>query len=105
MSECRLQEPLSDEIRKATVGRGGVRVVLHREPKVTVRLLAGELDDVLARAQELDHGQREIREPAGIRLAALSEEGFERLRAGSRGQVSPEACGQLDEAPPPLGGA
>ncbi len=47
-------EALRDEVREAPVRRGRVRVVAHREPEVPVRRGARQLDDVLARAHQLD---------------------------------------------------
>ena len=54
-----------------------MQVISHREPEVSVRVLPGKLDDVLARTQELDHREGEVGKPYGIRLAALVKELFE----------------------------
>jgi len=75
--DSRLDQPLRDEIREAPVGRRGVGVILYRQPEVPIGPLTGGLDHVLARAQELDHRERQIGKSRGVRLAAFCEELFE----------------------------
>ena len=49
IAERRLHEPLRHEIGVAAVGRGGVRVVVRREPEVAARILARQIERVDAR--------------------------------------------------------
>src|SRR5689334_24619700 len=56
----RLHQPVRDEVRKAPVRRGGMRVVLHRQAEMPDGLLSRFLQHVLARSHGLDDGQRQI---------------------------------------------
>jgi len=98
-----LEQPLRDEIRESPVRRGGVGVVLHGEPEVSVRLRARKLEHVLACAQELDHGERDIGEPHRVGLAALCEKLLQRARVGLPRQAIPRLRGKLDDPLPAFG--
>jgi len=52
--ERRLQQALRNQIRKAPVRRGRMGVIIDRKTEVSLRRVTGQLEHVLARAQELD---------------------------------------------------
>ena len=70
---------------------------------MAVALLARDHDGVLARAQQLDDGQREIGKAVGIGGAALAQERFERAGVRRGRQRPAELAADLDDAVPPLG--
>ena len=82
-----LHEPLGHEVRVAAVRRRGVGVVLHRQAEVARRRLPRQLDAVLARAEQLDDGEREIREAQRDRRRAASAG-----RPGARARSAPPAA-------------
>ena len=100
--ERRLEEALREKVREAAVRRRRVRVVPHREAEVALGGLAGEIQDVLARTEELHHAEREIGEAQGIGRAAPGEEPLERARIGRRRQPLAELAGELDDPAPAL---
>src|SRR5258708_25025557 len=64
--QCRLHEALADQIREAPVRRGGVRVVAHGEREVAGGLVARAWQRVLALAEQLHDGARQVPEALGI---------------------------------------
>jgi hypothetical protein len=99
-----LQEAVGDEVGVAPVGGSRVGVVAHGEAEVARRLVSGEVDRVLARSQELDHRERHLRKALGVRRPAFLQESGEGAGVGLRRQPLAEAGGDLDDAPPALGG-
>ena len=71
--ERRLEQTLRQQIGIAAVGRRRVRVVLHGEPEMAGRLAARRIDDVLARSEQLDDRQRQIRK--AVRIGVLPRGG------------------------------
>ena len=53
--EHRFNQPLRDHVGEAAVGRGGVRVVLNRETKMSGRNIAGSLQNIFAGTNEFDN--------------------------------------------------
>jgi hypothetical protein len=74
------QEPLHEEIGKATVRRGGMGVVLHRQRKVAGCFAAGEIERVFAAPDEFDDRQGKVGELLWGGGAATVQETFERDR-------------------------
>ena len=69
------------------------------------RRLIGLHQNVLARAHQLDHGQREIGKVVGVLLLLREQEVVEGLGVGLGGQRCAQSRGQLDDAVPALGRA
>ena len=103
--ERRLEEALGDEVGESPVGRRRVRVVPHGEPEVSVGRAARRVEDVLARAEELHHREREIGEARGVRPASRGEERLERARVRRPWEPLAEVRRKGDDALPALGGA
>ena len=77
-----LQHSLTHDVRKAAIGRGGVGVVLHRQPEVAGRNFVGLYQHVLAGAHELDNGQGEIGKVIGILFLLCEQKIVERFGVG-----------------------
>jgi hypothetical protein len=79
-----------------------VRVVAHREPEVFRSAYAGHSEGVFARAEELDHREREVGEEVRRGRAARVQEFVERPRIGLGGERRSHLDGERDDAVPPL---
>jgi len=62
----RFDQPLRDDVGKAPVGRGRVRVILHGKSEVPLLGIARTLQNIFARSNQLDDRQREVGEVIGI---------------------------------------
>ncbi len=100
-----LEQPLRDEVGKAAVGRRRVRVVAHGEAEVADRRLARPLDDVLARAHQLDDHERQVREPQRVGLRRFMQKRLERAGVRLRRQLLAVLGGDRDDPLPALGRA
>jgi len=85
-TQDRLEHAQRDQVGKATVRCGGVRVVAHRQAEVADRCGARLLHHVLARAHQLDDDQRQVRKAQRVGLVAPREKGLERMRIRLLGQ-------------------
>src|SRR5262249_409732 len=75
-----LEQPLRDQVGEPPVRGRRVRVGPPRQAEVADGRLARPLDDVLARAHELDDNERDVGEPKRVGLAPRGEKVLERLR-------------------------
>ena len=99
----RFQKALGHQVGKAPVGCSGMGVVVHRQPEVspsvcTVR--CSGCSRVLPRAQQLDHGQRQIGKPGRVGQPARAQEAVKRQGIGQCGQLHAMACCQQGDAVP-----
>ena len=103
----RLDQPLRDQIRKAPVRRGRVRVVGlgEREVRAFRRPAAPGLGDVLAAAEQLQDAQRQVGETPPDRPPAARSGTLERARVRSVRQRRAVRGGDLHDARPALGRA
>ena len=97
------QEPLRDEIGKATVRRGGMRVVFHRQREVSGRFAAGKIERIFAAPDELDDGQGKIGELFRRGGAAARQKTFERDGIRRGGKRFLEFRREFDDARPAFG--
>ncbi len=93
-------QPLRDEIGEAPVGSRRVGVVLHREAKVSLLRISWPLQNIFARANQLDHGQRQIGKVIGISGLALEQKIIERLGIGIRQEAFPRAQQRVAQCGP-----
>ena len=70
----RFEQALGDDIGVAPVGRRRMRVLGHREPEVPDHALPRKGRDVLAPAEQLDDGKREVGETERVRGAPSQQE-------------------------------
>jgi hypothetical protein len=103
--ERRADEPLRDQVGIASVRGRRVRILAHREAEVADDALARERREVLAAAEQLDDGEREVGEAQGIGRAALQQERVQRGRVGVAREVFAEVGGERDDALPAFGRA
>ena len=77
-----LDEALGDDVRKAAVGCGGVGVVLYCEAEVAGRGVAGEFENIFARPDQLDDGEREVGKMIGVGGFTLEQKFVKRFGIG-----------------------
>ncbi len=79
-----------------------MRVVVGREAEVAGARLAGEVDGVFARAEQLEDREGEVLEAVGVGLVALVQEKVEGCRVGLVRQPAAVLGRDLDDARPAL---
>ena len=96
-------EPLRDEIGKAPVRRGGMRVVFHRQRKVSGSRATGQIERIDATPDEFDDGQGKVGELFRRGGPATRQESLEGdgIRGGGKGFV--EFRREGDQARPAFG--
>ena len=97
------QEPLRDEIRKAPVRRGGMRVIFHRQREMSGRFAAGKIQRIFAAPDELDDGQGKIGELFRCGCATSCQKSFERDGIRCGGERFLEFSREFDDARPAFG--
>ena len=100
--ERRFEQSLCDQVGITTVGGSGVRIIRNRQTKVSNRLLSRFFDDIFPPAEELDHGERQIREVLWIGPLLFFQEAFQTLRGGVFRQIASEGGGQLHNPVPSM---
>ena len=102
--ERRFQQTLSDKVGKPAVRRRGMCVVFHGQPEVPLGWLARYLEHILARAQQLDDGERKVGKAHRVKITALGQESVQRSGIRRERQRVSRLGRQRDDPVPALGG-
>src|SRR5256885_14344069 len=79
-------------------------VVFHGQPEVPLGWPAGYLEDILARAQQLDDGERKIGKARRVKIATFGQESVQRSGIRREWQRLSRLSRERDDPVPPLGG-